>query len=79
MSKSIVITGAGSGVGRATALAFLNAGWGVALLGRRAEALEETAAQADRDAALVLPTDVTDKAAVEAAFDATVAKFGKLD
>jgi NAD(P)-dependent dehydrogenase (short-subunit alcohol dehydrogenase family) len=80
MSKSILITGAGSGVGRATALAFLNAGWGVALLGRRAEALEETVSQAtSRDAALVLPTDVTDETAVEAAVAATVARFGHLD
>ena len=80
MSKSIIITGAGSGVGRATALAFLNAGWGVALLGRRAEALEETVSQAtSRDAALVLPTDVTDETAVEAAAAATVARFGHLD
>ncbi|MEM1162284.1 MAG: SDR family oxidoreductase [Pseudomonadota bacterium] len=75
--KSIIITGAGSGVGRAAAEACLNAGWGVALLGRRAEALEETAK--GRDAALVLPTDVTDEAAVDAAFKATVNRFGRLD
>ena len=76
MTKSIVITGAGSGVGRATAIAFLNAGWGVALLGRRADALEETVTQAaNSEAALILPTDVTDEDAVTAAFDSTVAKF----
>jgi len=80
MSKSIVITGAGTGVGRATALAFLNAGWRVALLGRRAEPLQDTVAQSENgDAALVLPTDVTDEAAVGAAFDAMVAEFGHLD
>lgn len=80
MTRSIVITGAGSGVGRATSLAFLNAGWGVTLIGRRAEALEETVAQSNNaDAALVMPTDVTDEAAVASAFDATVAKFGHLD
>ena len=80
MNKSIIITGAGSGVGRATAIAFLNAGWGVALLGRRADALEETIAQtASNENALAIPTDVTDEAAVTAAFDATVAKFGQLD
>lgn len=80
MTKSILITGAGSGVGRATALAFLSAGWSVALLGRRAEALDETVAQsANADAALVLPTDITDEAAVAAAFKATVEKFGHLD
>ena len=80
MSKSIVITGAGSGVGRATALAFLNAGWGVALLSRRADALEETVATATKtEGALSIPTDVTDEDAVTAAFDATAAKFGKVD
>ena len=80
MSKSILITGAGSGVGRATALAFLGAGWGVALLGRREEALRETAGLSENaDAALALPTDVTDADAVEAAFAATVERFGRLD
>jgi len=80
MSKSIVVTGAGSGVGRAAALALLNAGWGVALLGRRVEALEETAAAADdANAAVVIQTDVTDENAVAAAFDATITKFGRLD
>jgi len=80
MAGSIIITGAGSGVGRATALAFLGAGWGVGLLGRRADALEETASLAGgTDRALVLPTDVTDPDAVAAAFAATVARFGRLD
>ena len=80
MSKSILITGAGSGVGRATALAFLGAGWGVALLGRRANALDETVGMSQSpEAALVLPTDVTDADAVEAAFAATVERFGQLD
>ena len=80
MTKSILITGAGSGVGRATALAFLKAGWGVALLGRRVEALEETISHASNpDAAIALPTDVTDEHAVAAAFAATVQKFGHLD
>ena len=80
MSKSILITGAGSGVGRATALAFLEAGWDVALLGRRKDALEETAALAENaGAALVLPTDVADDSAVAAAFASTVEKFGRLD
>jgi NAD(P)-dependent dehydrogenase (short-subunit alcohol dehydrogenase family) len=80
MTKSIVITGAGSGVGRATALAFLNAGWGVALLGRRVEPLEETASlAASSDKALVLPTDVTDADAVDVAFDATAKRFGRVD
>ena len=80
MTKSIVITGAGSGVGRATALAFLNAGWAVSLLGRRAAALEETAALSDSSGhALCLPTDVTDENTVEAAFKAHVDRFGRVD
>ena len=80
MSKSILITGAGSGVGRSTALAFLNAGWGVSLLGRRADALQETVSMANDDSlALCLPTDVTDEAAVEAAFASHIARFGHLD
>ena len=79
MPRSIIITGAGTGVGRAAALAMLGAGWGVALLGRRAEALEETASLATGGDALVLPTDVTDEAAVDAAFSASVARWGRLD
>jgi len=75
--RTIVITGAGSGIGRATARRFLDAGWHVGLLGRRAEALAETAAGADR--ALVLPCDVTDAAAVDAAFDHATASWGRID
>ena len=75
--RTIVITGAGSGIGRATARRFLDAGWHVGLLGRRAEALAETAAGADR--ALVLPCDVTDAAAVDAAFDRATASWGRID
>ncbi|MDH3264647.1 MAG: SDR family NAD(P)-dependent oxidoreductase, partial [Paracoccaceae bacterium] len=58
--NSIIITGAGSGVGQATARAFLGAGWQVGLVGRREEALKETAG--GHAAALVLPCDVTDEA-----------------
>jgi NAD(P)-dependent dehydrogenase (short-subunit alcohol dehydrogenase family) len=72
-----VITGAGSGIGRATARAFLAAGWTVGLVGRRADALEETAeGQAQ---AMVLPADVTDAAAVEAAFARFTERAGRLD
>lgn len=78
--KSILVTGAGTGVGRATALAFLEAGWGVALVGRRREALEETASLSGAgDRALVMPADVTDPDAVDGAFAATVDRFGRLD
>ncbi len=74
-----VVTGAGSGVGRASALALLNNGYQVALAGRRRDALAETAAMAKRGRSLVVPTDVTDPAAVEALFAATKAEFGHLD
>lgn len=73
---SIVITGAGSGIGRATARRFLAAGWRVALLGRKADTLRETAGDAP---ALILPCDVTDEAAVDAAFDRCHAEWGRLD
>jgi len=76
-----LITGAGSGVGRASALAFLNAGWQVVLAGRRADALAATiVAAGERGAdALAVPTDVGDPASVRALFDAAVARFGRLD
>ncbi|OYU40356.1 MAG: 3-oxoacyl-ACP reductase [Pseudorhodobacter sp. PARRP1] len=71
-SKHILITGAGSGIGRATARLFLAAGWNVALMGRRAEALAETAGT---HPATLLPADVSNPAEVEAAF----AKLPRLD
>ena len=74
-----VITGAGSGVGRAAALALLNDGYGVALAGRRKEALEETAGMTNAGQALVVPTDVTDPDAVGALFGAAKEAFGRLD
>ncbi len=76
MTQTILITGAGSGIGRATADAFLNAGWRVALLGRREAALAETAGGRE---ALVLPCDVTDAGQVDAAFGRVAAEFGRLD
>ncbi|WP_422026946.1 SDR family oxidoreductase [Roseovarius sp.] len=77
MSKTIIITGGGGGVGRATAHAFLDAGWRVGLVGRRAEALEETAN--GHANALTLPCDVTGEAQVEAAFDRAAKDWGHLD
>lgn len=77
MAQSIVITGAGSGVGAATAQSFLDAGWNVGLIGRREEPLKAVAA--GRSSALVLPCDVTDETQVEVAFDAVAAKFGRVD
>jgi NAD(P)-dependent dehydrogenase (short-subunit alcohol dehydrogenase family) len=76
-----VVTGAGSGIGRATALALLNAGYAVVLAGRRREALEQTAAAAGSASprALVVPTDVSDPTSVRALFETTRATLGRLD
>ncbi|KQY63624.1 MULTISPECIES: SDR family oxidoreductase [unclassified Nocardioides] len=72
-----VVTGAGSGLGRAIAHGLAGAGFTVALLGRRADALEETAESiAD---ALVLPTDVTVPSSVDTAFAAVVDAWGRVD
>jgi NAD(P)-dependent dehydrogenase (short-subunit alcohol dehydrogenase family) len=81
MSKIAIVTGAGSGIGRAVALALLREGYSVGLAGRRREALEQTASEAGADAprALVVPTDVADPAAVSQLFDAAKAVFGRLD
>jgi len=78
-SKVAIVTGAGSGIGRATALALLAEGYAVALAGRKRETLEQTAATAAGGRTLVVPTDVTDSQSVQALFDATVAAFGRLD
>lgn len=77
-----VVTGAGTGVGRAVALELSAAGWRVVLAGRRAEPLYDTAEAAERaggPAAVVVPTDVTDPAAVDALFGETAERFGRLD
>jgi len=76
MSQTILITGAGAGIGRATARAFRDAGWRVALMGRREAALRETAEGAD---VLILPADVGNPAEVEAAFAKVSAEWGRLD
>ena len=74
--KTILITGAGSGIGRATAQGFLAAGWAVGLIGRRKAALLETAAGDDK--ALILPCDVTKPAEVDATFATAAARWGHL-
>lgn len=80
MSKRVaVVTGAGSGVGRAASLVLLNDGYAVALAGRRRDALEETAGMAEGGEALIVPTDVTDPEAVEALFAKVKETFGRLD
>jgi NAD(P)-dependent dehydrogenase (short-subunit alcohol dehydrogenase family) len=80
-SKIAIITGAGSGIGKAVAITFLKAGWSVALAGRRAEALAETiaAAGAGPANALAVPTDVGSPESVRNLFAQTKAKFGRLD
>lgn len=77
--KFAVVTGAGSGIGRAVALTLAGAGWTVALAGRRAAPLEETAAAAGRTDAVCVPTDVTDPRAVTELFGAVRDRFGRLD
>jgi len=78
--KVVIVTGAGSGIGRAVALAFLDQGDAVALAGRRADALEETARLSGAgERALVVTTDVSDPDSVSALFEATLDRFGRLD
>src|SRR6187399_2861955 len=75
-----VVTGAGSGIGRAVAIALLAEGYHVALAGRRAEALAETEALAGAgDRGLAVPTDVTQPAAVDALFARVRDTWGRLD
>jgi NAD(P)-dependent dehydrogenase (short-subunit alcohol dehydrogenase family) len=78
--KTAVVTGAGSGVGRAIALRFAAAGWNVALVGRGAEALAETAAQAaSPDRVAAFSCDVSVPEAVAAMAAAVLARFGTVD
>lgn len=77
--KVAVVTGAGSGIGRAAAVALAREGYAVALAGRRKEALEATAAQMAGGRALVVPTDVGDPKAVKALFQKTMEAFGRVD
>src|SRR4051812_37851931 len=78
-NKVAVITGAGSGIGKACALALARAGYAVVLAGRRADALQQVAAQAGGEALLCVPTDVTQAAQVDALFAATLQRFGRVD
>ena len=80
ISRIAIVTGAGTGIGRAAALALLGDGWRVALAGRRAEPLQAVAQESGAgDRALAVPTDVADPKSVEALFAATIQKFGRVD
>jgi NAD(P)-dependent dehydrogenase (short-subunit alcohol dehydrogenase family) len=80
-TKIAIVTGAGSGIGKASAIALLKAGYAVALAGRRADALQETMKQAGADGAraLAVPTDVTSPDSVQALFGKVKEKWGRLD
>jgi len=78
--KVAIVTGGGTGVGKATALALLADGWRVAVAGRRVEPLNQVVEEANAQGrALAVPTDVTDAASVEALFAQTVKAWGRVD
>ena len=79
--RTAIVTGAGTGIGRATAITFLEAGWNTVLAGRRLDKLEETASQAAEASgkALAVSCDVSDPASVDALFEAAAATFGRVD
>lgn len=78
-TKIAVVTGAGSGIGRAVAVELLRTGWSVALAGRRPQTLEETAALAPEGPSIAVRTDVSRPDDVEALFAAVHERFGRLD
>jgi NAD(P)-dependent dehydrogenase (short-subunit alcohol dehydrogenase family) len=79
-NRIAIVTGAGSGVGKAAALAFLKAGWKVGLAGRRKPELEKTAQESGAAGnALVVPTDVSKQDSVKAMFAAVKQKWGRVD
>jgi NAD(P)-dependent dehydrogenase (short-subunit alcohol dehydrogenase family) len=78
--RSAIVTGAGSGIGRACAQALVADGWQVAFVGRRREALDESvAACAEPKRGLAVPTDVGDPASVAALFATVLQRFGRID
>ncbi|MFF7978914.1 SDR family oxidoreductase [Streptomyces sp. NPDC007901] len=78
-SKVAIVTGAGSGIGRAVAVELLRAGWSVALAGRRSGRLAETAALVPEGACVAVRTDVSEPADVDALFEEAVDRFGRVD
>ena len=81
LQKVAVITGAGTGIGKAVALALMKEGYAAVLAGRRQDKLEETAneGKAINGKSLVVPTDVSDAASIRALFAKTKESFGRLD
>src|SRR5471032_2488841 len=79
--KTVLVTGASSGIGRATALRLAQYGAQIALASRNRDALEQVRSEIEQagGSALVVPTDVTDAEQVRNAVESTVARFGKLD
>src|SRR5437762_2320297 len=79
MAKIAIVTGAGTGVGRAAALALMKAGYSVALAGRRKDPLEAVAKEGAPAQSLVVPTDVRDVDAIRALFAKVKSSYGRLD
>ena len=81
MTKIALVTGAGSGIGKACAQALLKEGWQVVFVGRRAEALQAAIAEAGDHGprGLALPADLSDEAQVQALFQQVRERFGRLD
>jgi NADP-dependent 3-hydroxy acid dehydrogenase YdfG len=80
MSQRIaIVTGAGSGIGRASALGLAKAGYAVAVAGRRKDELEKTVAMAAGATVIAVPTDVSDENSVAALFQTVKERFGRLD
>src|SRR5687767_9925503 len=78
-NKIGIVTGAGSGIGRAVAIALFNDGWSIVLAGRREKQLIETATSCDGKRTLVVPTDITIRESVQHLFSRTIETFGRLD
>ena len=77
--KVAIVTGAGSGIGKYSALALLKEGYSVALAGRRKERLEETAAESESSRTLIVPTDIADPDSIRELFAKVKSEFGRLD
>ena len=77
-ARVAIVTGGGTGIGRAAAMALVGGGWRVVVAGRRAEPLQDVAKQSPGNV-LAVPTDMTDADSVRALFDATVQAFGRVD